>query len=140
MSDATYEHIEQVDLNLSKQTLGVWDCPTGGSEKHLEVISKKMEEEWVMAMKNGHCPSHMAWMAYDLQLWPGIRYVIVTMTNNIYEYVDAHMGREYFSGINLPCINDLMYFVTIWPTLLSITAFELALIERADNYFLEKMQ
>ena len=59
MPDATFEITEQVDLNLSKHTLGVYDCPAGGSEKHLEVISKKMEE-WVMAMKNGHSPSHMA--------------------------------------------------------------------------------
>jgi hypothetical protein len=34
-------------------------------------------------MKNGHLPSHIhiAWMAYKLQLWAGLRYGIGTMTN-----------------------------------------------------------
>ena len=42
--DTTYELIEQVDINLSKQTLGVWDWTSGGSEKHIEATSKNMEE------------------------------------------------------------------------------------------------
>ena len=93
MLDTTYELIVQLDLDISKQTLCVWDCPAGHSKTHLEVVSKKMEE-WVINMKNVHLSSHMAWMTHELKLWSGIWYVIGTMNNNIYEHVDPHMGRK----------------------------------------------
>ncbi len=34
-------------------------------------------------MLNGHLPSHVGWVAYRHQLWPGLRYGLGTMTNNI---------------------------------------------------------
>ena len=36
-------------------------------------------------MKNGHLPSIIAWVAYKLQLWTGLRYRLGTMTNNLEE-------------------------------------------------------
>jgi hypothetical protein len=34
-------------------------------------------------MTNRYLPSHMAWAVYKHQLWPGLRYCLGTMTNNI---------------------------------------------------------
>jgi hypothetical protein len=34
-------------------------------------------------MTNGHLPSHIAWVAYRHQLWPGLRYGLGIMTNDI---------------------------------------------------------
>jgi hypothetical protein len=34
-------------------------------------------------MKNGHLTSHVAWIAYKHQLWPGLQYELGTMTNNM---------------------------------------------------------
>jgi hypothetical protein len=34
-------------------------------------------------MTNGHLPSHIAWVAYRQQLWPGLRYGLETMKNDI---------------------------------------------------------
>jgi hypothetical protein len=34
-------------------------------------------------LANGHLPSHIAWVAYRHQLWPGLRYGLGTMTNEI---------------------------------------------------------
>jgi hypothetical protein len=34
-------------------------------------------------MTNGHLPSHIAWVAYRHQLWPGLRYGLSTMMNDI---------------------------------------------------------
>jgi hypothetical protein len=34
-------------------------------------------------MKNGHLPNHIAWVAYKHQLWPGLRYGLGTMTNDL---------------------------------------------------------
>jgi hypothetical protein len=39
--------------------------------------------QWVNKMKNGHLLSHVAWIAYKHQLWPGVRYGLGTMTNNM---------------------------------------------------------
>ncbi len=38
---------------------------------------------WIARMKNGHLPAHMAWVAYKLQLWPGICYGLGMMTNDL---------------------------------------------------------
>ena len=36
-------------------------------------------------MGNGHLPAKWAWVAYKLQLWPGVKYGIGTMTNDTEE-------------------------------------------------------
>jgi hypothetical protein len=69
---------------MSMKTLGVNDAPAGGNVAHLEYLSNK-SKVWINRMKNGHLPSHIAWMAYKLQLWAGLRYGIGTMTNDIEE-------------------------------------------------------
>ncbi len=67
---------------MSKKTLGIYDSPAGGNNSHLDHIQGKAMT-WVNRMTNGHLPSHMAWVAYKHQLWPGVRYGLGTMTNNI---------------------------------------------------------
>jgi hypothetical protein len=44
-------------------------------------------------MKNGHLPAHMAWIAYELQLWPGLRYGLGTMTNDL-EATEAIFDKD----------------------------------------------
>ena len=50
--DGTVIAIEQLDVDKSKKTLGVRDCPTGGNEEQLKHINKKMEK-WIHHMRNG---------------------------------------------------------------------------------------
>ena len=64
--------------------LGVSDSPAGGNKGHLEYIKKKTST-WTNKMKNGHLPSNIAWVAYKLQLWTGLRHGLGTMTNNLEE-------------------------------------------------------
>ncbi len=47
----------------------------------------------ITRMKNGHLPAHMAWIAYKLQLWPGLRYGLGTMTNDL-EATDAIFDKD----------------------------------------------
>ncbi len=56
--------------------------PTGGNEGHLDHIKSKATT-WINRMTNGHLPSHVAWVAYRHQLWPGLQYSLGTMTNDI---------------------------------------------------------
>ena len=75
------------------KTLGVHAVPAGKNEGHLKYISNKASV-WINRMKNGHLPSHMAWMAYKLQLWASLRYGIGTMTNDIEEAEELFKTQE----------------------------------------------
>jgi hypothetical protein len=74
--------IKHKDVLVSKKTLGIYDTPAGGNEGHLVYIKSKATT-WVNRMTNGHIPSNIAWVGYRHQLWPGLRYGLVTMTNDI---------------------------------------------------------
>jgi hypothetical protein len=66
----------------------VQDAPAGGNEEHIKYIQQKAST-WTDRMTNGHLPHHMAWIAYRLQLWPGLRYGLGTMTNDIATSVNS---------------------------------------------------
>ena len=51
-------------------------------------------------MINGHLPSHMAWVAYRHQLWPGVRYGLGTMTNDL-EVTDRLLHKEDYRMLNV---------------------------------------
>jgi hypothetical protein len=80
--DGTKSMIKQEEVTVSKKTLGIYDAPVGGNNKHLNYIKGKAMT-WVNRMSNRHLPCHMAWAAYKHQLWPGLRYGLGTMTNDI---------------------------------------------------------
>jgi hypothetical protein len=80
--DGSKSSIKQEEIQTSKKTLGIYDSPAGGNQGHLEYIHSKLTK-WINRMRNGHLPSHMAWIAYKLQLWPGLWYGLGTMTNNL---------------------------------------------------------
>jgi hypothetical protein len=80
--DGSKSSIKQVEIQTSKKTLGIHDSPAGGNQGHLEYIHGKLTK-WINRMRNGHLLSHMAWIAYKLQLWPGLQYGLDTMTNNL---------------------------------------------------------
>ena len=80
--DDTKSAIKQEEVSVSKKTLGTYDAPAGGNEGHLDHFESKVTT-WINRMTNGHLPSHIAWVAYIQQLWPGLRYGLGTMTNDI---------------------------------------------------------
>ncbi len=82
--DGTKSYIDQEEVTVSKKTLGIHDSPAGGNKGHLKCIQQKASM-WTSKMTNGHLPHHMAWIAYKLQLWTGLRYRLGTMTNDIEE-------------------------------------------------------
>ncbi len=51
-------------------------------------------------MMNGHLPHHMAWIAYKQQLWPGLRYGLGTMTNDI-EPANKLLDKEDYRTLNI---------------------------------------
>ncbi len=69
-------------MTTSKKTLGIYYAPAGGSEGHLDYIRRKATM-WINRMANSYLPSHIVWVAYRHQLWPGLRYGLGTMKNKI---------------------------------------------------------
>jgi hypothetical protein len=76
----TKSPIKQEKVTESKKTLGIHDSLSGGNEGHLSFIANKAAQ-WGNRMKNGHLPSHVAWIAYKHQLWPSLTYGLGKMTN-----------------------------------------------------------
>jgi hypothetical protein len=92
--DRTKSYIDQEEVTVSKKTLGIYDSPDGGNKGHLKYIQQKAST-WTSRMTNGHLPHHMAWIAYKLQLWPGLRYSLGTMTNDIEEAASVNTEINY---------------------------------------------
>jgi hypothetical protein len=97
--DGTTSPIKQEKVTKSKKTLGIHDSPSGGNATHLLFFKAKVST-WVNRMTNGHLPNHMAWIAYKHQLWPGVRYGLGTMTNNL-EVVDNLLHEEDYRTFNV---------------------------------------
>jgi hypothetical protein len=71
----------------------------GGNEDHLKFIVGKATQ-WVNRMKNGHLPSHVAWMAYKHQLWPSLQYRLGIMTNDV-EVADKLLNKTNYKTLNI---------------------------------------
>ncbi len=82
-----------------KKTLGIHDSRSRGNAAHLFYIKAKVSV-WVNRMTNGHLLSHMAWIAYKHQLWPGVRYGLGTMTNDL-EATDNLLHNEDYWMLNV---------------------------------------
>ena len=84
VDDGSQRPIFSLSPHESKKVLGVEDCPAGGNADQLRTTKEKVKV-WLNRMKNGHLPAKWAWVAYRYQHWPGIRYGIGTMTNDMEE-------------------------------------------------------
>jgi hypothetical protein len=97
--DGTKSPINQVKVAESKKTLGIHNSPSRGNATHLFSIKAKVSI-WVNRMMDGHLPNHTAWIAYNLQLWPGVRYGLGTMTNDL-EVADSLLHDEEYRILNV---------------------------------------
>ena len=82
--DGSKSIVDKKLVTESMKMLAVYDSPVGGNKGHLDYIKTKATS-WINKMRNGHLSSHVAWIAYRLQLWPGIRYGLGTLTNYLEE-------------------------------------------------------
>ena len=95
---------------MSEKYLGVYNSPEGGSTKHLEVFLQKAKV-WANRLRNGHLSSFWAWVAYRHQLWPGLRYGLGTLTNDIEDVEHLLDGVDF---ILLPLLGVNRHIKTGW--------------------------
>jgi hypothetical protein len=111
--DGSRSSIKQEEISTSKKTLGIYNSPAGINQGHLEYIHGKITR-WINRMRNGHLPAHMAWIAYKLQLWPGLCYGLGTMTNDleatetIFNKLDYKILPAQFTENSGSCIQPLV--------------------------------
>ena len=65
--DGKDEMIAQRDMSDADKTLGVFHCPAGGHEIHLQKLRDGIFE-WLGHMKNGNLPPALVWLSYRCQL------------------------------------------------------------------------
>jgi hypothetical protein len=97
--DSTKSPIKREKATESNATLGIYNSPSGGNKGHLSFILDKATQ-WVNRMKNGHLPSHVAWIAYKQQLWPSLRYGLGTMTNDM-EVAEKLLDKTDYRMLNI---------------------------------------
>jgi hypothetical protein len=90
-------------------------------------------------MANGHLPSHIVWVAYRHQLWPGLRYGLGTMTNKI-ELAATLLDEVNYKTLNVLGIlqNITKGLRKIHTTFRGLGLFDLAteqLISRVNMFF-----
>ena len=88
-----------LDPHASKKTLDVRHCPVGGNKSHLKHVKDKVNA-WIDKMRNIQLPSSVCWIAYKFQLWPGVRYGIGTMINNL-EEVEEVLDKSDYRMLNV---------------------------------------
>ena len=71
--DGSTKEIQQLPVNCSKKTLGIWTNPAGDCSKQLEVIHEKVDT-WTNRLEVGKLPAKWAWVSYFHQLWAKIRF------------------------------------------------------------------
>jgi hypothetical protein len=97
--NGTKSPIKQEEMTESKKTLGIHDSPARGNNTHLSYVKTKVST-WVSRMLNGHLPNHSAWIGYKYQLWPGVRYRLGAMTNDL-KAADSLLQEEDYRMLNV---------------------------------------
>ncbi len=88
--------ILQLPVMEGKKMLGARSSPAGLDTKHLQEVVLGKTSKWVGRLKNAHLPTHLAWKAYQYQLWPSIRYGIATLTTPRKEIEEISLSSKCF--------------------------------------------
>ena len=65
--------IEHLGVDVAKETLGVFVCPSGAADKQLDVINSKVQE-WTSRAEDSKVRRRDVWFPVDHQLWPRLFY------------------------------------------------------------------
>ena len=71
--DGSEVEIDQLPVDESKKTLGIWTNPAGDCSRQLEAFVMRLTT-WTNRLSAGKLPSRWAWVSYFHQLWPGLDY------------------------------------------------------------------
>ena len=68
LPEGSSAEIEQLAVDVSKKTLGIWTNPVGKCTKQLEVMEQTIST-WTSRLEAGCLPAKWAWVSYFHQLW-----------------------------------------------------------------------
>ena len=64
MPDGTLESIKHLAADVAREMLGVWTCPSGKPETHINAMQTKAQE-WLDRAKEGRPTRHDVWFLLD---------------------------------------------------------------------------
>ena len=65
--------IEHLGVDVAKETLGVFVCPSGVANQQLDVVKSKAQE-WTSRAEDSKLRRRDVWFLVDHQLWPKLSY------------------------------------------------------------------
>ena len=69
--------IEQLSVNESRKTLGLFTNPAGNNSKQLDVLMD-LVQKWTKRLCSSRLPVTWAWVSYRRQMWPKMDYGLGT--------------------------------------------------------------
>ena len=71
--------IKHLLVDTSKETLGVFTCPSGKAKGQITLMNDKAQE-WIDRAKEGHLSHRDVWFLQDHQLWPKLGYALGSLS------------------------------------------------------------
>ena len=99
MPDGTMVEIEHLSVDTSKETLGVWSCPSGSASTALTEMKSKAQE-WIDRAKEGSMMRRDIWFLLDHQLWPKLDYGLCSNTAS-FEDLTLCMKKQWWQLLPL---------------------------------------
>ena len=91
--------IDHLSVNESKETLGVFTCPSGDCSRVIKAMQDKAQD-WVDTAKNGNLHRRQLWFMLEKQFWPRVGYGISSNTSSFQILKDC-LKRQYWQLILL---------------------------------------
>jgi len=104
LPDGRRVKIDQYRVDHAEKMLGVYSCPMGADDVHLEERVIKRARQWTDRSKNAHLPSHLNWMSYRFKFWAGIRYGIGTLSTPL-SVADKVLNAFHFEMLSFLGVN-----------------------------------
>ena len=95
-----------LDTSESREIMGIWQTPTGGMEKQIEMLKHKVQE-WMNMLKNDYLPRHVIWRAFWGTIWMSIRYTLPAIT----------ISKNQGAGILIPLYKQFLPKIGVSSTL-----------------------
>ena len=78
LPDGSEAEIEHLAVDVAKETLGVWTCPSGDASAQFRSMKEK-GQKWIDRARESHLQQRDIWFLLEHQLWPRLGYGICSI-------------------------------------------------------------
>ena len=96
--------IPLLPTDQASKMLGVWSCPMGQDDKHIQENVIGRYKRWLSRSNNGHLPAKLNWISHRLSLWSGMRYGLATLATST-DQLSSKLRKLDFEALSLLGVN-----------------------------------